>query len=115
MTSASSDLVFRAVSDPTRRALLELLAQAEYSVSELLEHFKVSQPAISQHLRLLLDAGLARVRTDGRRRLYSLDAAPLREIHDWAAHYERFWDNRLGRLGQYLDQKQEAKKRGLPE
>lgn len=102
-SAVGRDLVFRAVSDPTRRALLELLAQAECSVSELLEHFNVSQPAISQHLRLLLDAGLASVRSDGRRRLYSLNAAPLREVRDWAAYYERFWEGGLDRLGRYLE------------
>ena len=107
-TAAVSDSVFRAVSDPTRRALIELLAVAEHSVSELLEHFDVSQPAISQHLRVLTEAGLARVRKSGRQRLYSLNALPLALVHDWAGHYEEFWNAHLTELGRYLD-KQGAK------
>jgi DNA-binding transcriptional ArsR family regulator len=105
MVTANADLVFRAVSDPTRRALLELLSVAERSVSELVTHFEISQPAVSQHLRLLVDAGLARVRRDGRQRIYALEAAPLREVYDWAAHYQQFWDEHLLRLGQYLDKR----------
>jgi DNA-binding transcriptional ArsR family regulator len=103
--ATAPDLVFRAVSDPTRRALLDLLAGAERSVSELVAHFEISQPAVSQHLRLLVDAGLARVRRDGRQRLYALDAAPLREVYDWAGHYEQFWEGKLKRLGTYLEKK----------
>lgn len=109
MTAASAELVFRAVSDPTRRALLELLAQAEQSVSELLAHFQVSQPAISQHLRVLAEAGLAHVRQAGRQRYYSLNAQPLREVYDWAAHYEQFWESGLKNLGRYLDEQEKHK------
>jgi DNA-binding transcriptional ArsR family regulator len=102
-TAAVAPDAFRAVSDPTRRALLDLLAGAERSVSELVAHFAMTQPAISQHLRILVAAGLATVRKAGRQRLYRVNAEPLRAVYDWAAHYERFWDDHLDRLGQYLD------------
>jgi DNA-binding transcriptional ArsR family regulator len=95
---------YRAIADPTRRALLDLLAEAERSVGELVAAFSLTQPAISQHLRILVEAGLARVRRAGRQRFYSVDAAPLREVYDWAGHYEQFWPSHLERLGRYLDE-----------
>lgn len=94
---------FRAIGDPTRRAILDLLSERERSVSELVERFHVSQPALSQHLRVLRDAGLVAPRKDGRRRVYRVEAAPLRAVYDWVAHYERFWDEKLDALGRYLD------------
>lgn len=94
---------FKAVSEPTRRRILELLADGEHTVSELHAHFEMSQPAISQHLKVLLDAGLVEPVREGRTRVYRLLAEPLREVHDWAAHYERFWTQKLDALGKYLD------------
>jgi DNA-binding transcriptional ArsR family regulator len=93
---------FRALSDPTRRALLDLLAGGEQPVSALVERFRVSQPAISQHLGLLREAGLVTERRSGRRRLYRLRAAPLMDVYDWVGHYRRFWDERLRALGDHL-------------
>lgn len=95
--------VFRAIADPTRRGLLDLLRDSERSVSELTRPFRMSQPAISQHLRILRQAGLVRGRQAGRQRLYRLDPRPLRRVRDWTAHYERFWDLRLDALGDYLE------------
>lgn len=97
---------YRAVADGTRRRILDLLADEERSVNELLERFEdegLSQPALSQHLKVLREAGLVSVRRDGRRRIYSLDPRPLRAIYDWVAFYERFWDDKLAALGQFLD------------
>ena len=98
----TSDTVFEAVSEPTRRAMLDLLAAGERSVSELVECFDVTQPAISHHLRILREAGLVRTRKAGRQRLYCLQARPLRHIHDWVGHYERFWTDKLEALGKHL-------------
>lgn len=95
---------FRALADPTRRALLDLLVDGERSVTELVGRFEVSQPAISQHLGLLRDAGLVGERRSGRQRLYRLRAAPLAEVYDWVGHYRRFWDDRLAALGDHLDE-----------
>ena len=99
---------FRALADPTRRALLDRLGDGELTVGELCEGFDMSQPAISQHLKVLRDAGLVSVRRDGRRRFYALDAGPLKAAYEWIGRYERFWDERLGRLGQLLDELPDA-------
>lgn len=103
MTPRRADTVFRAVADPTRRAVLELLRERDRSVSELAEPFRMTQPAVSQHLRVLRNAGLVRARKDGRRRVYRLEAARLREVYDWAEHFARFWPRKLDALGGYLD------------
>ena len=94
--------VFEALADPTRRAVLDLLATREQSVSDLVARFRVTQPAISHHLRILREAGLVKNRRSGRQRLYRLQARPLREVHHWLAHYERFWTEKLDRLGEHL-------------
>ena len=95
--------VFRAISDPTRRALLDLLRISDRSVNELTEPFQMTQPAISQHLRVLRHAGLVRPRQVGRQRVYRLNAKPLREVRDWAARYERFWHGKPRGFGEYVD------------
>lgn len=102
MVSMRTDSVFEAVSEPTRRAMLDLLADGERSVGELVDRFDVSQPAISHHLRILREAGLVRTRKAGRQRLYCLQPRPLRRIHDWLGHYERFWTDKLDALGEHL-------------
>ncbi|HWZ97902.1 MAG TPA: metalloregulator ArsR/SmtB family transcription factor [Candidatus Dormibacteraeota bacterium] len=84
--------VFRAIADPTRRALLDMLLLREQSVNELRVRFRVSQPAISQHLNVLRRAGLVRVRRDGRRRVYQLNAEPIAAIYRWAGSYKAFFD-----------------------
>jgi len=94
--------VFHAVADPTRRTLLDRLVVKELTVMELAESFEMSLPAVSQHLRVLREAGLVRERRDGRHRVYRLEATPLREVADWLSHYERFWRGRLARLGEHL-------------
>ena len=85
--------VFRAVADPTRRALLESLAESERSVSELAEPFDVTQPAISLHLRILKDARLVRSRRSGRQRLYRLTPEPLENLWRWADGIRRVADS----------------------
>ena len=101
MDSASRQ-VFYAISDPTRRELLDLLAHRERSVNDLVGHFHVTQPAVSHHLRILREAGLVKQRQHGRQRLYRLHGRPLREVYDWIAHYQRFWTERLEILGEHL-------------
>ena len=96
--------VYAAIADRTRRALLLRLAkEGEKNVSELLEPFSISQPAVSKHLRILRDAGLVRSRKEGRLRLYAIEAHKLRQVYDWVAQFEKYWDQRLDRLGQYLE------------
>lgn len=95
--------VFRAIADPTRRRMLDLLLASERSVSELGASFDISQPAVSQHLRVLELAGLVRARRVGRTRLYRLEPGPLEEVADWALHYARMWPRRMRALRTYLD------------
>lgn len=89
------DEMFAVLADPTRLQIIELLAERDRSVGELVGAFTVSQPAISRHLRVLRDAGLVQVRDEGQRHIYQLDAAPLAELDAWLERYRRFWSNRL--------------------
>lgn len=104
---ASHD-VFLAIADPTRRAILHRLAHGEQTAGTLAEPFHASQSAISQHLGILRDAGLVRVRSEGRQRFYQLRPAPLKRVQRWISHYERFWNEKLDALGEYLDREDEA-------
>lgn len=87
-----------ALSDPTRRAIVELLADGELDVGAIAERFPISRPAVSRHLRVLREAGLVQARVDAQRRLYVLDPAPLAELDAWLARYRPFWENRLEAL-----------------
>ncbi|MBA3375477.1 MAG: ArsR/SmtB family transcription factor [Gaiellaceae bacterium] len=87
-----------ALAEPTRRRIVELLAEQERSAGEIASHFRTSRPGISRHLRVLREHGLVRAREDGQRRLYSLDPAPLQELDEWLQSYRGFWDNRLDAL-----------------
>jgi DNA-binding transcriptional ArsR family regulator len=87
-----------ALADPTRRRLLALLRDGELPAGELAGRFAVSRPAISRHLRVLREAGLVSSRVEGRRRLYALDARPLRELDAWLEPYRDLWAQRLDAL-----------------
>jgi DNA-binding transcriptional ArsR family regulator len=103
---ADSD-VFRAVADPTRRRLLDRLAAGDESMMKLAEAFEMSLPAVSQHLKVLLEAGLVEERREGRLRIYTLVPGPLREVSDWIGHYEQFWQTRLRNLREHLKRSKE--------
>ncbi|MCX5514332.1 transcriptional regulator [Kaistia algarum] len=90
--------IFRALADPTRRAVFERLAAREMSVSELKANFAVSQPAISQHLAALKAAGLVQERRDGRFAYYSITPDGLAPLTDWVDRYRRFWPERIEKL-----------------
>jgi DNA-binding transcriptional ArsR family regulator len=87
-----------ALADPTRRTIVELLADGERSAGELAAEFETSRPAVSRHLRVLRQHGLVSAREHGRRRLYALEPAPLAELDEWLSHYRSFWTNRLDAL-----------------
>lgn len=97
---------FDILGDPVRRRILELLADGELTsgaISAVVQNeFGISQPAVSQHLKVLRGSGFATVRPDGTRRLYAVDAAPFREVDDWLGHFRRFWDQRLDSLATEL-------------
>ena len=93
---------FAALADSTRRHLLEQVAVRDRPVSELLAGLDISQAAVSQHLRVLREAGLVTARKEGRHRYYQLRPAALTELRDWLDELERFWQARLAALGDYL-------------
>lgn len=92
--------------DPVRRRIVELLSQGESAAGDVgtvvQREFGISQPAVSQHLRVLREAGFARVRAEGTRRLYALEPAPLAEADAWLAAFRRFWQPPLDALGTEL-------------
>lgn len=101
--TTSIDPALKAVADPNRRRILHLLAQRPSTANELLESFEFSQPAMSQHLGVLVDASLVTAVQEGRSKRYRLDGGGLRSISEWIETYERFWDDRFDRLGRYLE------------
>ena len=96
--------IFQAVADPNRRTLLDLLLDGPRPVQELGAHFDISLAAISQHLKVLLEAGLVSREARGKYRYYHAQPAALQQVHDWTEQYREFWEDRLDRLGGYLDQ-----------
>ena len=102
MTKDRLSLVFGALADPTRRAILTRLADGEATVAELAEPFDMSQPAISRHLKVLEDAGLISRTRRATARLSHLQAEPLRDVTTWLARYQRFWDESHERLDDLL-------------
>jgi DNA-binding transcriptional ArsR family regulator len=101
--SPAAAAVFRAVADPTRRAILDMLLDGERTVGEIAERFAVSRPAVSKHLRVLRGARLVRARRAGRQRFCALDPEPLRTVDAWLDGYRREWQSRLARLKQYAE------------
>jgi DNA-binding transcriptional ArsR family regulator len=95
--------VFRAISHPARREMLDLLAEADRSVNAVAAHFKMSRPAVSQHLRVLLDAGLVKEKRHGRERRYHFVPDQLGPVWDWLSQYRAFWKKRVARLEKLLD------------
>jgi DNA-binding transcriptional ArsR family regulator len=93
---------FTALSDPTRRRIVEYLGPGEQAAGSIAGQFDLSAPAISQHLKALREAGLVRVRVDGQRRIYSLDPEGLAEMDDWLQRMRRFWQGSLDTLEKVL-------------
>ncbi|HEY5925420.1 MAG TPA: metalloregulator ArsR/SmtB family transcription factor [Kofleriaceae bacterium] len=101
--------------DPTRRRILEVLRGGESAVGELVgvlhRELGISQPAVSQHLRVLRDSGFVRVRADAQRRFYMIDPAPLREASDWIAAFRKFWEHRLDALADEIERGKRRRRR----
>lgn len=98
--------LFEALAEPNRRAILDLLREGERPAGDLVEALEISQPGVSKHLRLLREAGLVRVRTEGARRFYRLEPQGLAELEAWLAPYRRFWASRLAALEEHLEKDQ---------
>ncbi len=105
----SLDATFAALSDPTRRAILALLAEGAFTVGALAEPFAISAPAISRHLRVLEDAGLIRREKDAQRRIIRLQPTALRDASEWIEQYRKFWEDKFDALTSYLKDIQEKK------
>jgi DNA-binding transcriptional ArsR family regulator len=101
------DSVFRALADPSRRAIFERLTRGEAAVKDLTARFHISQPAVSQHLAALRNAGLVRERRHGRLVYYRVTANGLRPLVNWIAHYQGFWLDRMERLKALLKEMDE--------
>lgn len=99
------EAVFRCIADPTRRRILQLLQGGQSSVGNLAENFRMSRPAISKHLRVLESAGLVVARQEGTSRILTLDARPLRVVHEWLRDYESYWSETLKDLKHYVEAK----------
>ena len=104
VSSGHLDAIFAALADPTRRAILDRLAQGEASVNELLEPFNMSQPAVSKHLRVLERAGLISRGRDAQRRPCHLEAQPLAEANAWLERYREAWEQNFARLDLLLEE-----------
>jgi DNA-binding transcriptional ArsR family regulator len=111
MASDQLSSTFSALADPTRRAILAALASGERSVTELAEPFDMSLPAVSKHLRVLERAGLISRGREAQWRPCRIEAAPLKEVADWAEHYRHIWEARLDRLDTYLQELTAKEKR----
>jgi DNA-binding transcriptional ArsR family regulator len=105
------DRTFGALADPTRRSILQHLAQGERCVTDLAKPHRMSLPAVSKHLRVLERAGLVRRRRCGRMHQLKLEAKPMKEVQQWIEDYRRFWEGSLDRLDDYLKEMQTKEKR----
>jgi DNA-binding transcriptional ArsR family regulator len=107
------DQVFSSLGDPTRRAILQALAQRSATITEIAKPFPVSLNAISKHVMVLEEAGLVRREIRGREHHCRIDPRPLREASGWLEHYRQFWDVRLDALELYVARKFKASKKGM--
>jgi DNA-binding transcriptional ArsR family regulator len=105
-SSTTSD-VFNAIAEAHRREILDMLIAGEKAVGAIVTDLAMSQPQVSKHLRVLSEVGLVRSRAEGRRRLYRLEAAQLRPLHNWLGKYEQALNERLDRLDDHLKQLQQ--------
>jgi len=103
---AATDEMFAALASPARRELLQLLLGGTKTVNELAAHFDMRRPSVSEHLKVLKDAGLVSERKSGRQRYYQLEPRPLLELKDWLHPYERFWRDRMKALRTVLDEEE---------
>lgn len=96
--------VFQAIADPTRRAILGMIAQQPVNVNSIAENFEVSRQAISLHLKILAECDLLNVQQSGRERLYEAKLEKLNEVHEWVEQYRKIWLNRFDALKDFLDE-----------
>jgi DNA-binding transcriptional ArsR family regulator len=107
--------VFQAIADPTRRAIIHMLATEDLNLNSVAEHFDVSRPAISKHIKILTECGLVTIRQEGRERYCEAKLKKLNEVSDWVTQYKKFWNQKLDALELYLEdlQKPKSRKKGV--
>lgn len=103
MPAPAIDTPWLAIADPTRRAILDRLKNGQRNAGDLAAGFNISQPAVSQHLAVLLRTGLVARERRGREQMYSIKPGAMRDIAEWVAAYSKFWDAKLASLGTYLN------------
>lgn len=106
--SSNTD-VFQAIACPTRRTILRLLAERERRVGELADELNIRQPSVSEQLRVLRETHLVAMRREGRERIYRVNEPGFRPLIDWISDFSRFWDEKIDRLGAFLESKQTDK------
>ncbi len=103
--------VYQAIADPTRREIINLIARRSLNLNAIAENFKVSRPAISQHIKILSECGLVVVEKRGRERFCEANLAPLNEVAEWVERHRKFWTIKLEALEQFLDDSDKKPKR----
>lgn len=103
--------VFQAIADPRRRAILQLLALQTLTLNGVAEHFKISRPAISKHVKILAECGLVKVKQKGRERFCEAQLGKMSEVSDWVDEYRKFWETKLDALEVYLEELQKKEKK----
>ncbi len=102
--------IFQAIADPNRRAIIGLLARQKLTINGVAEHFRISRPAISRHIKILSECGLVVVHRQGRERYCEARLDKLNAVSDWVEQYQKIWDQRFDRLDQYLNELQKKEK-----
>lgn len=102
--------IFQALSDPARLRIVEVMKSGECSVGDIVDRMEIQQSGVSRHLRILAEAGIAQMRPDGQKRLYSLRREAFEQLEAWVAEYRRHWNARLDRLGAVLERRRAAAK-----
>lgn len=103
MSASAKHDVFQAIADPTRRKVLQLLAEGDLPISEITSHFSMSRTAIAKHLHILSEAELVSGRKVGREKRFRLQPEPLAELKQWLSFYDQFWDNKLSILKHVIE------------
>lgn len=103
--------VFQAIADPTRRAILGLLAMQTLSLNAIAENFEISRPAVSKHVKILEECGLVQINQEGRERYCEAKLEKLSEVNAWINQYRMFWESKLDALEMYLDELQKKDKK----
>ncbi len=110
VTNAPARDIFQAIADPTRRAILALLASQTLTLNGVAEHFEISRPAVSKHVKILAECGLVSIAQEGRERYCMLRPERLTEVSDWLDQYRKLWESKLDALELYLKELQQSEK-----